>query len=51
VIKPLPPHFRSLEGVAASSLLGNGRIALVLDVPGIFKKLLRERAVSGKERP
>ncbi|HNF58356.1 MAG TPA: chemotaxis protein CheA [Elusimicrobiota bacterium] len=51
VIKPLPPHFRSLEGVAASSLLGNGRIALVLDVPGIFKKLLRERAVSGRERP
>jgi len=32
VIKPLDPVFRRLPGISGSTLLGDGRIALILDV-------------------
>jgi len=41
VIKPLGTMFKGLPGVAGSSILGNGRVALILDVPGLLRETLR----------
>lgn len=35
VIKPLTPYLSSLEAFAGSTVLGDGRVAMVLDVPAI----------------
>ena len=35
VIKSLEANFRRLEGVAAATILGDGRVALILDVAGL----------------
>jgi len=35
VIKSLEANFRRLEGIAAATVLGDGRVALILDVPGL----------------
>jgi two-component system chemotaxis sensor kinase CheA len=40
VIKPLGPLFRSLPGVAGSAIAGDGRVALILDVPRLVKTAL-----------
>ena len=46
VIKPLGPLFRALPGIAGSAILGSGRVALILDVPGLLRQALEP---SGKE--
>ena len=46
VIKPLGPLFRALPGIAGSAILGSGRVALILDVPGLLRQTLEP---SGKE--
>jgi len=43
VIKPLGNYFNEVPGVAGSSILGNGRVALILDTPAIL------RSVAGSE--
>jgi two-component system chemotaxis sensor kinase CheA len=35
VIKPLGRMFRSLRGMSGSSILGNGEVALIFDVPSL----------------
>jgi two-component system chemotaxis sensor kinase CheA len=37
VIKPLGPPFDVLPGVAGSTILGSGRVALILDVPALVE--------------
>jgi two-component system, chemotaxis family, sensor kinase CheA len=37
VIKPLPAVFKDVPGVSGSAILGNGRVALILDVPALFR--------------
>lgn len=37
VIKPLPPVFKDVPGVSGSAILGNGRVALILDVPALLR--------------
>jgi two-component system chemotaxis sensor kinase CheA len=37
VIKPLPAIFKDVSGVSGSAILGNGRVALILDVPALFR--------------
>jgi two-component system chemotaxis sensor kinase CheA len=44
VIKPLGTMFKGIPGVAGSSILGNGRVALILDVAGILRETLRRVA-------
>jgi two-component system chemotaxis sensor kinase CheA len=39
VIKPLGGYFHDVPGVAGSSILGNGRVALILDTPAILRAL------------
>lgn len=38
VIKPLSRLFRRLQGVAGSTILGSGKVALILDVPGLVER-------------
>jgi two-component system chemotaxis sensor kinase CheA len=47
VIRPLGRMFQGLRGVSGSSILGDGRVALILDVP----TLLREATRSAESGP
>jgi two-component system chemotaxis sensor kinase CheA len=38
VIKPLAEVFRDLPGIAGSTILGTGRVALILDVPSLLRQ-------------
>jgi two-component system, chemotaxis family, sensor kinase CheA len=40
VVKPLGRLFRRVPGVAGSSILGDGRVALILDVPALMRRAL-----------
>ncbi|WP_296261968.1 MULTISPECIES: chemotaxis protein CheA [unclassified Pseudomonas] len=42
VIKPLGPLFGSLRGISGSSILGNGSVALILDIPALLKTLIEK---------
>ena len=44
VIKPLPAIFKDVPGVSGSAILGNGRVALILDVPALFRDFRLEEA-------
>jgi two-component system chemotaxis sensor kinase CheA len=44
VIKPLGPALRGAPGIAGSSILGNGTVALILDVAGVLRETLRRAA-------
>ena len=46
VLKPLGRLFRHLAGVSGSTILGSGRVGLVLDVPTLLRAALRPRAAS-----
>jgi two-component system chemotaxis sensor kinase CheA len=39
VIKPLGGYFTAVPGISGSSILGNGRVALILDTPAILRSL------------
>ncbi len=43
VIKSLATHYRSIEGVAGATILGNGEVALIVDVDAVVA-----RAVNGR---
>jgi len=44
VIKPLPAIFKDVSGVSGSAILGDGRVALILDVPALFRDLRVQEA-------
>ncbi|HYH23226.1 MAG TPA: chemotaxis protein CheW, partial [Azospirillum sp.] len=46
VIKSLEANFRRLDGVAAATILGDGRVALILDVAGL-REMSRHADSSG----
>jgi two-component system chemotaxis sensor kinase CheA len=41
VIKPLGRVLRHAQGVSGSAILGDGRVALILDAPGLLREALR----------
>lgn len=41
VIKPLGRLFSGLQGISGSAILGNGRVALILDVPALLGGVVR----------
>lgn len=47
VIKPLPAIFKDVAGVSGSAILGNGRVALILDVPALFRDFRMQEAHAG----
>jgi two-component system, chemotaxis family, sensor kinase CheA len=50
VIKPLGKLFQDIPAIAGSTVLGDGSIALVLDVPGLFRIGIGDQASSAKWR-
>jgi len=42
VIKPLGTLFAALPGIAGSAILGNGRVALILDVESLIRRVLEK---------
>jgi two-component system chemotaxis sensor kinase CheA len=38
VIKSLETNFRQITGVAGATMLGDGRVALILDIPGVITR-------------
>jgi two-component system chemotaxis sensor kinase CheA len=47
VIKPLPAIFKDVSGVSGSAILGNGRVALILDIPALFRDFRMQEAHAG----
>ena len=39
VIKPLGQLFQHLQGIGGSTILGSGQVALILDIPSLFRHL------------
>jgi two-component system, chemotaxis family, sensor kinase CheA len=39
VIKPLGPLYRNVLGLAGATIRGDGRLALILDIPGLLKSV------------
>jgi len=48
VVKPLGPIFKSLKGIGGSSLLGNGEIAFILDIPQLIELAISRDAMTSK---
>ncbi|NQV98886.1 MAG: chemotaxis protein CheW, partial [Rhodospirillales bacterium] len=46
VIKSLEENYLKIEGVSAATILGDGRVALILDVDGIENMLISKKAIS-----
>jgi two-component system chemotaxis sensor kinase CheA len=44
VIKPLGRLFQGIRGVSGSTILGNGRVALILDVPALCREAIQRSA-------
>ncbi|MDZ4054034.1 MAG: chemotaxis protein CheA, partial [Phenylobacterium sp.] len=49
VIKSLEQNYRQVDGVAAATILGDGRVALILDVDGLIAA--RRKAASARFHP
>ncbi len=43
VIKSLETNFRPVTGLAGATMLGDGRVALILDVPGVITRFQQSR--------
>ncbi|MGD0987613.1 MAG: chemotaxis protein CheA [Candidatus Sulfotelmatobacter sp.] len=41
VVKPLGRAFRSVPGIAGSTVLGDGRVGLILDVPSLLRGMMQ----------
>ena len=39
VIKSLEQNYQSVEGISGATILGDGSVALILDVPGLIKRV------------
>lgn len=50
VIKPLGPLFARLSGIAGSTILGSGEVALVIDVPLLLADATRREAAATHQR-
>jgi two-component system chemotaxis sensor kinase CheA len=44
VIKPMGALFGGLRGISGSSILGNGSVALILDIPALLKVLIEQHS-------
>jgi two-component system, chemotaxis family, sensor kinase CheA len=42
VIKSLESNFKSVEGIAGATILGDGTVALIIDVPGLIGSAVRQ---------
>jgi two-component system chemotaxis sensor kinase CheA len=49
VVKSLSPLIGPTPGLSGATILGDGRIALIVDVPGLVNTALRAQRMSAKE--
>jgi two-component system chemotaxis sensor kinase CheA len=42
VIKSLETNFRQVTALAGATMLGDGRVALILDIPGVIARFLEK---------
>jgi two-component system, chemotaxis family, sensor kinase CheA len=47
VIKPLGKVFRGISGIAGSTILGDGRVGLIVDVPGLLQDMMQSSLQAG----
>jgi two-component system chemotaxis sensor kinase CheA len=40
VIKSLESNFKSVSGIAGATILGDGTVALIIDVPGLIRSVI-----------
>ncbi len=45
VIKSLESNYRKVDGIAGATILGDGRVALIIDVPGLYRNVMPAHAV------
>lgn len=50
VIKPLAKMFQDVTGIVGSAILGNGRVALILDVPVLVDDVLKQADMESAKR-
>src|SRR5436853_7903052 len=41
VVKPIGKVFRGISGIAGSTILGDGRVGLIIDVPGLLQGVMQ----------
>jgi two-component system chemotaxis sensor kinase CheA len=51
VIKSLESNYQQVDGIAAATILGDGRVALILDVDAIIANRRREPALNSETNP
>jgi hypothetical protein len=44
VIKPMGATFQAVPGISGSTILGNGRVALILDVHNLVSEAIKDHA-------
>jgi two-component system, chemotaxis family, sensor kinase CheA len=49
VIKPLGKLFQRVSGISGSAILGNGRVALILDIAALLQQVLRNSAAAATQ--
>lgn len=46
VIKSLEENYRRVDGLAGATILGDGRVAMIIDIPGLLQSLLHSRTIN-----
>jgi two-component system chemotaxis sensor kinase CheA len=47
VVKSLETNYQAIHGLAGATILGDGRVALILDVDGLISRWRREGRAGG----
>lgn len=50
VIKSLETNYRKVEGVSGATILGDGKVALILDVAGLIKRIARGYRIAARSK-
>jgi len=45
VIKSLESNFKQVDGLSGATILGDGEVALILDLPGLVNQCFRKRGL------
>ena len=50
VIKSIEKNYKKVSGLTGATILGDGQVALILDIPGLMQNLLNNKAISVDSR-
>jgi len=51
VIKSIEKNYKKVEGLTGATILGDGRVALILDIPGMLQNLMSSRSLPPQKEP